>query len=358
MLWSLAVLDAGARLPDTSPLVALLRRATALVSTHGLMPMGGESGGWKGDDPPLIKYRQLRQGALYAGMFPRDAELKRAAAELDEVLEKTWAACPSSREKDRKGNKGPQRPYLQRHIGNFMIGQGMKVTSGSLYKVLSLDLMIYPFRRASRRGAGLPVCILVEGQTHFFLNRNQSLLGDALFRQRMVRGLKASRLRAVLTMTLYEWWDADDDRSRLALIRRKFEEAGLAFADYLPPPKSPPPATPAAIAGGAGQASSKGRRGVARPPGGGSGVGVGAGVGPVHQQQQQQPPPQGKPRPPQQQGPPAAKVGGKGEGGASSSSLPVVTKPGGQVRSGSSKRPKGKWPRGKRRDGGGEGSGA
>lgn len=88
VLWSFAVLDVGAQ--HAPALLALVETATELIARHQLDPQDDEFASRRGgDDPAVLKYRQLLQAAMYLRTLEAPL-LNGAVQRLEDVLEEAW----------------------------------------------------------------------------------------------------------------------------------------------------------------------------------------------------------------------------------------------------------------------------
>jgi len=90
------------------------------------------------------------------------------------------------------------------------------------------------------------VVVEVDGPSHYFINDPTMLMGDTIFKRRMlleqqekvVEGKEEeqqSKWGAVLSLTLWEWHEAGPrQQDKVAVLRRKLEREGLRLDDYLP----------------------------------------------------------------------------------------------------------------------------
>ena len=283
VLWSFSVLDIGNG--HANALLALVDTATDLVGRHQLDPQDDEfafrPGG--GDDPAVLKYRQLVQGSMYLKTL-RNPSLDRAVKRLDGVLQETWrrrglalaAAAAAAgeagegmvetsnksvgkegeKDKRQKGGRASvssmastspsssplplslalTQPTFHASVMETASALGLKVSSGTLNEVFNLELLLYPCSNAHQGEAALPVVILLEGRGHFFTNALGRFTGDAEFRRFLVnyQAEHLRKFRAVAQVTIWDWRNAKTQGSKLRVFRNVLRKHGLDPAVYIP----------------------------------------------------------------------------------------------------------------------------
>jgi len=290
VLWSFSVLDIGNG--HANALLALVDTATDLVGRYQLDPQDDEfafrPGG--GDDPAVLKYRQLVQGSMYLQTL-RNPSLDRAVKRLDGVLQEAWrrrgvalaaAAAAAAgdggegvvvsgtgsvekeggKDKRRKGGRvsasagastsssplplslAMTQPTFHASVMETASTLGLRVSSGTLNEVFNLELLLYPWQASSnsnsnapRGEAALPVVVLLEGRGHFFTNALGRFTGDAEFRRFLVNyhAEYLRKFRAVAQVTIWDWRNAKTQGSKLRVLRNVLRKHGLDPSVYIPP---------------------------------------------------------------------------------------------------------------------------
>ncbi|TFJ85761.1 hypothetical protein NSK_003265 [Nannochloropsis salina CCMP1776] len=166
VLWSFAVLDVGAQ--HAPALLALVETATELIARHRLDPQDDEFASRRGgDDPAVLKYRQLLQAAMYLRTLEAPL-LNGAVQRLEDVLEEAWSGrvkarawaerdadgtIPGAVESEDGGDDGVRGHGGQGGAGERLGGQAQTVSPSSSS---SKQSMTFPPRTASLSSSSPP----------------------------------------------------------------------------------------------------------------------------------------------------------------------------------------------------------
>jgi hypothetical protein len=288
VLWSMAALDAGP--PHAPALAALVDAAAALVARHQLEPQDDEypsrSGG---DDPAVLKYRQLVQAGMYLRSLG-DPAVDAALDRLDAALQAAWRPKMGGQPQPQP-SQPQQQPQQQRQRGGegegegegarpsvtasptptfhaavleLLDGSGVNVETGTLNDVFNIELLLFPVGKKSGRarergeqqqqalaaaaeeeeeeeeeGEEKPVVLLLEGRGHFFTNALGRQTGDAEFRRRLAEHAAhvQGRFKAVGQVTIWEWRAAKSGPGRLRLLRSRLRSLGVDPDAYIRAPR-------------------------------------------------------------------------------------------------------------------------
>lgn len=242
VLWSMAALDAG---PAHAPaLAALVDAAAGLVARHQLDPQGDEYASRSGgDDPAVLKYRQLVQASLYLRSLG-DPALDAALARLDAALQAVWHPKEEQLKKKQQEAGGAPlsvtaapTPTFHGAVLELLEESGVRAETGTLDDVFNLELLLFPREQPTDPGEK-PVVLLLEGRGHFFTNALSRQTGDAEFRRRLVAHAAEAegRFRAVGQVTIWEWRAAKSRAARLRLLRSRLGSLGVDPDAYIAAP--------------------------------------------------------------------------------------------------------------------------